>query len=214
MAKITGPMLSFGGSGSLGKTIVYSKWRGVQYTRQYVIPGNPNTAGQQATRNVFASMSTMWKIMGPIAIAPWNTFATGRPFLGRNAYIGQNVKTMRGDLDMDNFVGSPGARGGLPADTVVITPGSGQLSVVVTAPTPPTGWTLTAAQAITFEDQDPALAFVSDITEGEDLTDPFDVVLTGLPNTVHQVSTWLKWLKADLSIAYSAADQQQATPAA
>lgn len=214
MAKITGPMLSFGGSGQLGKTLVYSKWRGVPYTRQYVIPGNPNTAGQQSTRNVFRCMSSMWKIAGAISVAAWNAFATGRPFLGRNAFIGQNVALMRGEVDMDNFLGSPGARGGLPPSTVVITPGSGQLSIVVTAPTPPTGWTLTAAQAMTFEDQSPANVFVSNITDGEDVSAPYDVVLTGLPNTVHQVATWLKWLKSDGAIAYSASLQDQATPAA
>ena len=49
MAKVTAPLLSFGGLGTIGKVAVYSKWKGRPYVRQYVIPGNPKTAGQTLT---------------------------------------------------------------------------------------------------------------------------------------------------------------------
>lgn len=205
MAKTTAPLLSIGASGSFAKTAVFSKWRGIAYVRQHVTPANPNSTGQQATRNVFRTTSEMWKLMGSIAIAPWDAFATGRPFLGRNAFMGQNTGAMRGEVDMDLFVGSPGARGGLPPLTMVLgSVAAGGIEAVFTAPTPPTGWTVTAAQAITFPDQDPAAAFTSTISEGEDVTAPYSVDFTGLGTVNHQVAGWLKWLKPDGAIAYSA----------
>ena len=50
MAKLTAPLLSFGASGQLGKTLVFFPWKGVKAVRTYVIPANPNTAGQDAQR--------------------------------------------------------------------------------------------------------------------------------------------------------------------
>lgn len=206
MAKTTAPLLSLGALGTIGKTAVFSKWRGIPYVRQHVIPANPNTSGQQATRNVFRTTSEMWKVAPTIAITPWDAFATGRAFVGRNAFMGQNVEAMRGEVDMDLFVGSPGARGGLPPLTMVPTSVAALgLEVPMTEPALPTGWTITAAQAMIFEDQDPAVAFAGTIDAGEDLATPFTVDFTGLTAVNYQVRGWLKWLKPDGQIAYSVA---------
>lgn len=206
MAKTTAPLLSIGATGSFAKTAVFSKWRGIRYARQHVIPANPNTSGQQATRNVFRTTSEMWKLMGSIAISPWDAFATGRQFLGRNAFMGQNTGAMRGEVDMDLMIGSPGARGGLPPLTLVAgSVAAGGIEAVYTAPTPPTGWTLTGGQAIVYPDQDPAAAFTATISEDEDLVAAGTIDFTGLATVNHQVRLWLKWLKPDAQIAYSAA---------
>ncbi len=213
MAKTTAPILSLGASGTIAKTMVYSSWRGIPYVRRHLIPSNPNTVGQQATRNVFTTMSAMWKVAPALLTTPWDTFATGRPFLGRNAFIGQNVKAMRAEVDAALFVGSPGARGGLPPDSIISTPGVGTISVAFTNPSIPTGWTLVAAVAIVFPDQDPAAAFVGPTTAGEDTVTPFDtVLLSSLDTVLHQVRAWLQWTKPDGATAYSASINDTATP--
>jgi len=43
MSKLTGPLLSFGARGQIGKAMVTSTWKGVPYARQYVVPANPQT---------------------------------------------------------------------------------------------------------------------------------------------------------------------------
>jgi len=214
MAKVTGPLLSFGAGGQIGKAMVASKWRGIPYFRQYVIPANPQTAAQSATRNVFATMRLMWKVAGPIARSAFDSFASGRPFLGLNAFIGQNIKTMRGEVDMDLFIGSPGAKGGLAmvAATAAAGAGSGEVDATITEPTLPAGWAIVAAQAVAFPDQDPANAFVGPLVEGEDVATPFVITLTGLGSAVAcQCAMWIKYTKPNGDLAYSVGITDQAT---
>ena len=51
MAKVSGPLFSMEASGSYGGAIVFAKWKGRQYSRQLVIPSNPNSADQEEVRN-------------------------------------------------------------------------------------------------------------------------------------------------------------------
>lgn len=213
MAKTTAPLLSLSASGTLADTLTYSRWRGVRYVRQRVIPANPNTTAQAATRNVFTMLSTFFKFMGTLAVAPWTAFATGRPFLDRNAFMGQNTEALRSDADMTDLIGSPGAGGGPPPDSIAAAAGVGTITVTFVNPTPPTGWSILAAVAIAVPDQDPAIAFVGPVTEAEDAVTPFDtVVLSGLDTVLHQVRGWIRWQKPDLSIAYSVSLADTATP--
>ena len=51
MAKVSGPLFSMEASGSYGGAIVFAKWKGRQYSRQLVIPANPNSSNQETVRN-------------------------------------------------------------------------------------------------------------------------------------------------------------------
>lgn len=213
MAKTTAPLLSFGASGALANTMVFATWRGIPYVRRYVIPENPQTVGQTLTRDIFRTLSDMWKVSGSLAIAPWQTFTVSKPLTDRNSFMGKNIATLRGEADMQLFVGSPGARGGLAADSIVVTPGSGELSIAFTNPSPPTGWTLESAVAIAFPDQAPEATLIGPVTEGEDAETPFDtVVLTGLDTVLHVVAAWLRWTKPDGATAYGASIIDTGTP--
>ena len=50
MAKVNGPLLSFGARGQLGKAVVYFPWKGVDAVRSYAIPANPKSTDQVAQR--------------------------------------------------------------------------------------------------------------------------------------------------------------------
>lgn len=50
MAKLKGPLFSFGASGAIAKTLTYFSWKGIDVVREYVIPANPNTALQSTHR--------------------------------------------------------------------------------------------------------------------------------------------------------------------
>lgn len=212
MAKVTAPLLSFGASGQIAQTQVYSKWKGRPYVRRYVIPSNPNTAGQVATRSVFSWANGVWKNAPTLFISPWDRFATGQVLTGRNAMIGQNVRNLRGDVVLDDMVFSPGAKGGPPADSIVLTPAAGQITVDFTNPTPPTGWVLASAIAAAIVDQDPATAVLFTMVAAEDAPAAASVVLTGLDAaTLYQVGAWLRWTKPDSSIAYGPSINDTAT---
>lgn len=213
MAKPTAPLLSLGASGSLAETLVYSSWKGRPYVRRHVIPANPQTTAQTLTRNVFRNANDFWKLSPADFQAAWDLFATGQVLTGRNAFVGQYTSLTRGEVDLDLFPWSPGAKGGLPPDSVVVTPGSTQLSVAVTAPTPPTGWTVVRALAGALLDQDPATGTAFTMQVGEDVSDPYTIVLTGLTASVlYQVGAWIEYTKPDGSTAYGPALNDTGTP--
>jgi len=205
VAKVTAPLLSFGASGQIAQTQVYAKWKGRPYVRRQVIPSNPQTAEQNLTRNTFTWLQAVFKLAPSLFTAPWDAYAQGKVMTGRNAFTKQNLPNLRSETDLTNFVGSPGALGGLPPASVVVTPGNDQLSMAITAPSSvPTGWTVTSAIAAVIPDQDPQTEILYNISADEDLTDPYTVLLTGLLNAqLYQVRAWLKWLRPDGLVAYS-----------
>lgn len=205
MAKITAPLLSFGAAGTVGKVMTFASWRGVPYVRRHVIPANPKSSAQVLTRDIFANFNTRWKQGGPLMRAPWERFAVGQKFVGRNSYMGKNLEATRGDADLDAYIGSPGAKGGLPATSMVLTTvAGGGIEAVIVAPTPPTGWTLTSAIATCFKEQTPEATVADIIQEVEDNSAPYSCDFTGLATVEFQVQSWLKWLKPDGTIAYGA----------
>lgn len=214
MAKLTGPLLSFGARGSVGKTLVAASWRGVPYARQYVVPANPKTTDQTVIRSTFALLREMWKLAPSALQAPWNAFASGRPFTGMNKIVGENVRVLKYEPDMSNFIASPGALGGLAPTTFQAVTGSnaGEIDVTFTVPAAPTGWTLDKAVAIAFKDQAPDGIFSGTIVTGEDNSAPYAFTLSGLPaGQVCICCGWLVWTKPDGRKAYSVSLNDSAT---
>jgi len=213
MATTTAPLLSFGARGTIAKTAVFSSWKGVPYVRRHVIPANPNTAGQQLTRSVFAWLMDTWKISGPLFQAVWTEAARGRPLTNRNLLAARNIASLRTASDLSTLVFSPGSAGGLAATSMTLTPGANSITVAITPPTPPTDWTLTSAVAACIRDQDPNTGSYFTMTEGSDETTPYSIDLTGLTSAVlYQVGAWLLWTKADGNPAYGASIIDSATP--
>lgn len=206
MAKLTGPLLSFGAKGAIGKTLVASKWRGVAYARQYVIPSNPKTLAQQKVRSTFALLREMWKLAPLQLQEAWDAFALGRPFTGMNKEVGENVRVLNGQPDMANYIASPGAGGGLAPLNFQAVTGSvaGSIDCTFIVPAAPPGWTLVKAVAIGFKDQDPAGIFEAPIAVAEDLVAPYAMSLTGLAAGQACICCgWLVWRKPDAKLAYS-----------
>lgn len=212
MAKTTAPLLSFDARGAIAKTQVYSNWRGVPYVRRYVIPGNPKTTAQVLTRDIFRNLDLRWKQGGTLVRSPWDRFAVGQKFVGRNSYIGKNLAATRGEVDMAAYIGSPGAKGGLPPTTLVVTPGVAELVCTVTEPALPTGWTIQAAVCSCLEDQLPEATVADIIVAAEDIATPFSITLAGLDTVLYQVQAWLRWLKPDNTVAYGASITGSGTP--
>lgn len=52
MAKVTGPLMSLDASGTVGKTAVFSKWKGRNYVRLRVTPKNVKSDDQAKVRTV------------------------------------------------------------------------------------------------------------------------------------------------------------------
>jgi len=96
MAKVNG---LFGRASGKVANLVFASWKGIQYARLYVVPGNPKTPGQIAARALFASAVSIAKsILGSVL----HTFVD--PFLTKNSayafFIGRTIKNWAGTFDM------------------------------------------------------------------------------------------------------------------
>ena len=95
MAKVTGPLLSLDASGTIANTMTFSKWKGINYVRQRVIPTYTNTVEQVAVRDIVSDASIAWKIsamVGVVQINPayklaFNNAASGTAMSGFNLFI-------------------------------------------------------------------------------------------------------------------------------
>lgn len=212
MAKVTAPMLSFGGSGSVANAIVFSKWKGRSYVRQKVTPANPKSAGQTTTRNLFALGNAMWKVAPTEFVAPWDLFATGQVLTGRNAFLSSFVKNVRAETDFEAMIFSPGAKGGLPPVSATATAGDDSFTVAVVAPALPTGWSITQAVGAALVNGDPTSLTAAAIVAATDASDPYELSFTGLEDTTeYHAGAWFEFVKANGNTAYGASLQFQVT---
>lgn len=207
MAKLTGPLLSFGASGQIGKSMVTGSWRGIPYARQYVVGANPRTTAQQENRFRFRTLGEMWRFMPATVTDAFNLFASGRRFTGVNSFIGQNNRLLVGQTDLANMIFSPGARGGLPPVSISVTTGAGtgEVDVSILAPNQlPDGWSITAAHFVAIPDQDPTNQFSGQVVADSVLVGPYDDTLTGFGAGVDVlVAGFFEYLRADGRTAYS-----------
>lgn len=90
--KVTGPGFSFDASGSIGGTLVYSKWKGRNYVRTLVTPSNPRSTGQTAQRAMLAFLSQTWAALTTGQQATWNEEADALTISPFNAYVRSNLR--------------------------------------------------------------------------------------------------------------------------
>lgn len=215
MAKVTAPLLSFGAAGQIGSAQVYASWKGRAYARRYVTPSNPNTTAQQETRSTFRTLNSLWRYMPSSATAAWELYGRNSRFTARNGWLKQNISALLNQTDLTAIVLSPAAGGGIAATSITVTPGDGQVTVDLTAPVLPVGWTITAATAVAVRNIDPQSSGPMDVVGDTDTSAPWSITLTGLTNgQSYVVGGWFSYEKPDGQPAYGVSMQTTATPTA
>jgi len=98
MAKVILPLGSFGARGQIGKAFVYFPWKGINCVREFVIPANPNTSGQQTQRGYFTAAVDDYHVAGynTLDITAWRLLAaqSKNPLTYFNAVIREHVKQL------------------------------------------------------------------------------------------------------------------------
>ncbi|MFZ1059427.1 MAG: hypothetical protein WAP47_09580 [Candidatus Rokuibacteriota bacterium] len=215
MAKVKGPLLSMRASGSIGKTDVFASWRGIPYVRLHVIPSNPRSTEQLLTRNVFTWLNDVYRHFGAGQSQPWDIAATGRPLTARNMFIKSNMPVLREEVDLANYIASPGALGGpaLATFSAVTGVGAGEIDVASTFGTLPTGWAVIVANFFAILDQDP-----HDANENNSgvasfaFPGPYATTIAGLsPASDYIVSGWALYSRPDGSVAVAPSSSAAAT---
>lgn len=215
MSRTTAPLLSFGASGQIGKTIVFSSWKGIPYARRFVIPANPKSTAQTLTRDTFSNLNDLYKFASAGVVSAFNAYASGKPLTARNALIGVNLSNLREEADLANLLLSPGALGGFAPAGITLTPSDGQIEVAFDVPTLPTGWAVAAGWASAVKEQDPQTGTDWTMVGATNAVDPYTIDLTGLTNgTEYRVCGWLSFTRPDGQTAYGVSINDTETPAA
>ena len=214
MAKVVAPLLGWSASGQIAKTQVYAEWKGRPYARRYVIPANPNTAGQQLTRNTFKFLNALWQFMPAASIAAWQLYAVVSRFTPRNGWLKQNNGPLRTETDLLLLTASTAAGSGLVATSMVLVAASTQITATLVAPTVPVGWTVDAAHAVAIRNVDPQTSEIYDVGYATDVSAPYDCIITGLTDAVeYVVGGWFEYTKANGQKAYGVSLSDTETPA-
>ena len=95
MARTTGPLLSMDASGTVGGSLVFSKWKGRNYVRKHVVPHNPQTALQTGVRSGMAFCSKWASSDKTTTKAIWQTKANNDKISPHNAFVKAFMMTWR-----------------------------------------------------------------------------------------------------------------------
>lgn len=88
MAKVKGAFFSLQASGTLGKCLTASSWRGVTYMRKWFIPKMGTSTAQVNMRIALALAMAYWVATEQAAHgAAWTTEAVGMQMSGVNLYM-------------------------------------------------------------------------------------------------------------------------------
>lgn len=156
MATVSAPLLSFGARGAIGKSVVFSSWKGINVARQYVIPSNPRTVAQQAQRDLFKWVHDAFKYLSTDATASWVAYAKGKAMTAPNAWSSKNLQALSGQTVITDIEFITPVLGGPPNVSTTLTPSGTQIVAVGVPPTLPAGWTITKMIAVLMLQQAPS----------------------------------------------------------
>lgn len=94
MAKLDGPLMSMGASGSIGGILTFGSNKGRNFVRQLVIPANPQSAAQTGVRSAMKWIGQEWAQLSAPNQATWETRAAQTNISPFNAFS---------SLGMDNW---------------------------------------------------------------------------------------------------------------
>lgn len=142
MVRVYGPLFSIDASGTIAKSVTFSKWKGRNYGRKRVIPANPRSGPQVSVRAMGRFLSQEWAGLSAANKATWDTRAKQSLISPFNAYCSYNWD--RWSHFKTPSMADPAAETSTPAGAPTTTVTAGvkelQLSIADGAPAPDWGY--------------------------------------------------------------------------
>lgn len=91
MVRLKGQLLSLDASGSIGKTVTYSNWKGRGYAKKYSVPTDNHQPGHLGMRAAMGFLSTQWSGLATADKDTWNSTAVDEQISEFDAYVGFNL---------------------------------------------------------------------------------------------------------------------------
>jgi hypothetical protein len=95
MATTKAPLFGLDASGSLAKSIVFSKWKGRTYVRRHAVPANPQSPLQVSMRAMFSFLTKYFKSLSAGDLAAWQLLATESQTTALNQFVKANQERHR-----------------------------------------------------------------------------------------------------------------------
>ncbi len=97
MVKLKGQLLSLGASGSLGKAVTFSNWKGRAYAKKFASPTNNQQMTQLGLRAGMTFLSQQWANISAADKATWVNTAAASQISPFDAYVGDNLSALVDD---------------------------------------------------------------------------------------------------------------------
>lgn len=111
MAKLDGPLMSMGASGSIGGILTFGSNKGRNFVRQLVIPANPKTPAQQGVRSNMKFTGQEWAQLSDTDKATWEARAAQTNISAFAAFSSKS---------MDNWSNLKAAQRQDPAEVITV----------------------------------------------------------------------------------------------
>ena len=98
MVRVKAPLMSLSASGTVGKSITFSNWKGRDYVRRHAIPANPKSGLQVGVRSVFGFLTKDFTNLSAGDISDWEDLAAAENLTALNAQIRDGVDRGRRNL--------------------------------------------------------------------------------------------------------------------
>ena len=95
MVKVFSPLMSLDASGTIGKAITFSKWKGRNYVRKRVIPSNPKSGLQVGMRAGLSFLAKYWGNLTAGEKTAWQNLYASLSISGINSFTKWNQKRFR-----------------------------------------------------------------------------------------------------------------------
>jgi len=140
MVKVYGPALSMDASGTIGNTMVFSKWKGRHYIRSHVNPAQPRTGPQVGVRAMFKFLSKQWAGLSSPNKVSWEILAKQLNVSPFNASTHVNQSRWRNFLTPSKNSAVAGVSAAPSIPTIACTAGVRQITVAITHGTTVATW--------------------------------------------------------------------------
>lgn len=91
MVKTKGQLLSLGASGSIGKALTYSSWKGRPYAKQFKVPTDPKALPQLGIRDLMRYLSQEWAGLSQADKESWTAHGQQFTLPPYDAYMSANL---------------------------------------------------------------------------------------------------------------------------
>ncbi len=147
MATISGPLMSLEAAGQFGHTIIYERFGGKTYAKNYKAPTNNRFPAQVGIRAMNYFITKLWADLDQASKDSWIPLAEQNKYSPANAYFAFNMNrwtqneaptTVNEEIDPDPYTNSI---------TLVATPSDGECEITITKTITPAHRTVTTSGA-------------------------------------------------------------------